>query len=91
MQQGVLESIDVLKEVTGEEQINTLGFCIGGTILATALAVAAARGEDPTATMTLLTSVLDFSDTGVLDVFVDEAHLQMREQAMAARTARRRV
>ena len=55
------------------EQINTLGFCVGGTILATALAVLAARGEQPAASMTLLTTLLDFSDTGVLDIFIDEA------------------
>ena len=55
-----------------QKQINTLGFCIGGTILATALAVLAARGEQPAASMTLLTTFLDFSDTGVLDIFIDE-------------------
>jgi polyhydroxyalkanoate synthase len=46
-------------------QINALGFCVGGTILATALAVLAARGEKPVASLTLLTTLLDFSDTGV--------------------------
>jgi polyhydroxyalkanoate synthase subunit PhaC len=85
VQQGVLACIDVVKDITGEKQVNTLGFCIGGTILATALAVAKARGEEPAASMTLLTSMLDFSDTGVLDVFVDEAHVQMREQAIGGK------
>ncbi|WP_250509085.1 class I poly(R)-hydroxyalkanoic acid synthase [Caballeronia sp. GACF4] len=85
VEQGVLETIGVIKDITGEEQINTLGFCIGGTILATALAVAKARGEEPAASMTLLTSMLDFSDTGVLDVFVDEAHVQMREQSIGGK------
>ncbi|WP_277187975.1 class I poly(R)-hydroxyalkanoic acid synthase [Caballeronia sp. BR00000012568055] len=85
VQEGVLESIDAVKEISGEAQINTLGFCIGGTILATALAVAKARGEDPAASMTLLTSMLDFSDTGVLDVFVDESHVQMREQSIGGK------
>ena len=54
-------------------------------MLATALAVAAARGEHPAASMTLLTAMLDFSDTGVLDVFVDEAHVQMREQTIGGK------
>nr|WP_250482135.1 MULTISPECIES: class I poly(R)-hydroxyalkanoic acid synthase [unclassified Caballeronia] len=85
VEQGVLETIGVVQEITGEDKINTLGFCIGGTLLATALAVAAARGEEPAASMTLLTSMLDFSDTGVLDVFVDEAHVQMREQAIGGK------
>ncbi|KND60823.1 Polyhydroxyalkanoic acid synthase [Candidatus Burkholderia verschuerenii] len=85
VQEGVLDTIDVVKQISGAEQINTLGFCVGGTILATALAVAKARGEEPAASMTLLTSMLDFSDTGVLDVFVDEAHVQMREQTIGGK------
>ncbi|MGF6262371.1 polyhydroxyalkanoate synthase [Paraburkholderia youngii] len=83
--EGVLTSIDTVRQISGREQINTLGFCIGGTLLATALAVAAARGEHPAASMTLLTAMLDFSDTGVLDVFVDEAHVQMREQTIGGK------
>ena len=83
--EGVLTAIDTVSRISGREQINTLGFCVGGTMLATALAVAAARGEHPAASMTLLTAMLDFSDTGVLDVFVDEAHVQMREQTIGGR------
>jgi polyhydroxyalkanoate synthase len=83
--EGVLTAIDTVRKISGREQINTLGFCIGGTLLATALAVAAARGEHPAASMTLLTAMLDFSDTGVLDVFVDEAHVQMREQTIGGK------
>jgi len=79
---GVLAAIEVVKSVSGREQINTFGFCIGGTMISTALAVLAARGEHPAASMTLLTAMLDFSDTGVLDVFVDEAHVRMREQTI---------
>ncbi|MGF6757928.1 polyhydroxyalkanoate synthase [Paraburkholderia sp. GAS42] len=79
---GVLKAIDIVGQISGREQINTLGFCVGGTMLATALAVAAARGEHPVSSMTLLTAMLDFSDTGVLDVFVDEAHVKMREQTI---------
>src|SRR5260370_19842211 len=82
IEEGVLTPIDVVKQISGREQINTLGFCVGGTMLATALAVLAARGEHPAASMTLLTAMLDFSDTGVLDVFIDEQHVQMREQAI---------
>jgi polyhydroxyalkanoate synthase len=82
VEEGVLAAIDVVKSVSGREQINTLGFCIGGTLIASALAVLAARGEHPAASMTLLTAMLDFCDTGVLDVFVDEAHVRMREQTI---------
>nr|WP_241024238.1 class I poly(R)-hydroxyalkanoic acid synthase [Burkholderia sp. Ac-20365] len=82
---GVLAAIETTRKISGREQINTLGFCIGGTLLATALSVAAARGEHPAASMTLLTAMLDFGDTGVLDIFVDEAHVQMREQTIGGK------
>ncbi|WP_239483046.1 class I poly(R)-hydroxyalkanoic acid synthase [Paraburkholderia sp. C35] len=82
---GVLAAINTTRQISGREQINTLGFCIGGTLLATALSVAAARGEHPAASMTLLTAMLDFGDTGVLDIFVDEAHVQMREQTIGGK------
>ncbi|WP_408584892.1 class I poly(R)-hydroxyalkanoic acid synthase [Paraburkholderia bannensis] len=85
IEDGVLRAIDTTRSISGREQINTLGFCVGGTLLATALAVAAARGEHPASSMTLLTAMLDFSDTGVLDVFVDEAHVQMREQSIGGK------
>jgi len=64
--------------------VHVFGFCVGGTIAATALAVLAARGRQPAASVTLLTTLLDFSDTGVLDVFIDEAQVALREQALAA-------
>lgn len=84
--EGVLRAIETVSKISGREQINTLGFCVGGTMLATALAVAAARGEHPAASMTLLTAMLDFTDTGVLDVFVDEQHVQMREQSIGGKS-----
>jgi len=80
--QGPLTAIRVVQEITRSKQLNTLGFCVGGTMLATALAVLAARGEHPAASVTLLTTLLDFSHTGVLDIFVDEASVQLREQTL---------
>jgi polyhydroxyalkanoate synthase subunit PhaC len=77
--EGPLEAIRVVQAITGAEQINTLGFCVGGTILSTALAVLAARGEHPAASMTLLTTLLDFEETGVLSVFIDDAAVRLRE------------
>lgn len=82
LQQGVLQAIDVVTDVSGENQINALGFCVGGTLLASALAIARARGDDPVKSLTLLTTFLDFSDTGILDIFVDDAHVQFRELQM---------
>jgi len=85
IEDGVLRAIDTVRAISGREQINTLGFCVGGTLLANALAVAAARGEHPAASMSLLTAMLDFCDTGVLDVFIDDAHVQMREQTIGGK------
>jgi polyhydroxyalkanoate synthase subunit PhaC len=82
-EEGVIEAIRVTREISGADQLNTLGFCVGGTLLASALAVLAARGQQPAASVTLLTTFLDFSDTGVLSVFVDETQVALREQALA--------
>ncbi|WP_395347960.1 class I poly(R)-hydroxyalkanoic acid synthase [Variovorax sp. UC122_21] len=82
IEQAAIEAIHRVQEISGSPQINTLGFCVGGTILSTALAVLAARGEEPAASVTLLTTFLDFSDTGILDIFVDEPMVQYREMQL---------
>ncbi|MGM9489500.1 class I poly(R)-hydroxyalkanoic acid synthase [Ideonella sp. YS5] len=82
IEKAAIEAIRVVQEISGEDQIDTLGFCVGGTILSSALAVLAARGEQPAASVTLLTTFVDFSDTGILDVFVDEASVQLREMTI---------
>jgi poly(R)-hydroxyalkanoic acid synthase, class I len=79
VEQGVIRAIRVVQQISGQDKLNALGFCVGGTILSTALAVLAARGEQPAASLTLLTTLLDFSNTGVLDLFIDEAAVRMRE------------
>ncbi len=79
---GVIQAIHVAQEISGQDQLNMFGFCVGGTIVATALAVLAARGENPAASLSLLTTLLDFSDTGVLDVFVDEEQVSQRERTL---------
>ncbi|MEY3720055.1 MAG: class poly(R)-hydroxyalkanoic acid synthase [Pseudomonadota bacterium] len=82
VEQGVIEAIHVAQEISGEKQVNTLGFCVGGTLLASGLAAMAARGEKPASSLTLLTTMLDFSDVGTIDVYVDEAQVVQREQAI---------
>lgn len=74
-----IKSIHVLQEIAQAQHINALGFCVGGTVLSTALGVLAARGEFPVTSATLLTTLVDFQDTGVLDVFIDEAFVKYRE------------
>jgi polyhydroxyalkanoate synthase len=82
IEHGPIAAIEAVREITGARTINTLGFCVGGTILSTALAVLAARGEQPAHSVTLLTTLLDFSHTGILDIFVDEASVQLREMTI---------
>ena len=82
IEHGVIQAIDVTREISGADQINALGFCVGGTMLGVALATLAAKGRKPVASLTLLTSFLDFSHTGILDIFIDEAMVRMREMTM---------
>lgn len=82
VEDAAIKAIAVTQEITGAKAINALGFCVGGTILGAALAVLAARGEKPVASATFLTALLDFTDTGILDVFIDEAFVNYREQEM---------
>ena len=77
-----LKAISVTQDITGAKSINALGFCVGGTILCSALAVLAAREEKSVASATFLTTLLDFKDTGILDLFIDEAFVQYREKEM---------
>ncbi|WKB53533.1 class I poly(R)-hydroxyalkanoic acid synthase [Eleftheria terrae] len=86
IEQGVIQAIHLAQEISGSERINTLGFCIGGTLLGTALAVLDARGEKAASSMTLLTAFLDFANTGVLDLFIDEAGVQVRERSIGAQS-----
>lgn len=82
VEQGAIAALRVVQEISGQDKVNTLGFCVGGTILATGLAVLAARGEQPAASLTLLTTLLDFADNGILDIFVDEASVRLREATL---------
>ena len=82
IEDAAIKAISVVREISGAPDINALGFCVGGTILGTALAVLAARGDKPVHSATLLTTFLDFSETGIMDVFIDENMVRFREQQM---------
>jgi len=82
IEDAVLRAITVVREISGAADINTLGFCVGGTLLGTALAVLAARQEQAVHSVTLLTTFLDFRDTGIMDVFIDEGMVRFREEQM---------
>jgi polyhydroxyalkanoate synthase len=72
----------VAREITGADRVNALGFCVGGTLLAAALAVMAAKGEQAVESVTYLATMLDFEASGQINVFIDEASLVEREAAI---------
>jgi polyhydroxyalkanoate synthase subunit PhaC len=82
IEQGPIAAIRAVQAISGQAHINTLGFCVGGTLLSTALAVLAARGEQAAHSVTLLTTLLDFESAGILDIFIDEASVKLREMTL---------
>jgi polyhydroxyalkanoate synthase len=82
MRDGVMLAIDNTLAVTEAAELNAVGWCVGGTILASTLAVLRARGDRRVASLTLLTTMLDFAVPGDLGVFIDEAMVAAREQAI---------
>jgi polyhydroxyalkanoate synthase len=83
VEQGVMAALAAAARISGARKINALGFCVGGTLLATALAVLRARRKAPVASLTLLATMLDFHDTGELGVFITPRFVERREQQYA--------
>jgi polyhydroxyalkanoate synthase len=79
---GVLEPLRVAKEIAKADQVNALGFCVGGTLLGAALAVLEKKAPGMVASATFLAAMLDFSDTGQIGVFVDPTSVAAREAAI---------
>jgi polyhydroxyalkanoate synthase len=79
IEHAVFKALEVALNVAKAEKANVLGFCVGGTLVATALAVMAARGDTRVNSLTLLTTMLDFSDVGEIEVYLDEAYVEKRE------------
>lgn len=80
--QGAMKAIEVALAVSGADKVNAVGWCVGGTILSSALAVMRARDDEAVASMTLLTTMLDFREPGDLGVFIDEQGVAQREQTI---------
>jgi polyhydroxyalkanoate synthase len=81
---GPLKAIDVVRDIAGVDKVHTLGFCVGGTILSCAAGVLAARGEDKITTMTLLTTMIDFADTGEIGLLIDDASVALRDATIGS-------
>jgi polyhydroxyalkanoate synthase len=83
MREGPLEALDVIEEVTGEDEVNAIGYCVGGTLMAVTLAWMAAKGDRRIASATFFAAQVDFTYAGDLMVFVDEEQLKTLEKNMA--------
>jgi polyhydroxyalkanoate synthase len=83
VEKGVIAAIEVASEITKQEKVNALGYCVGGSLLACALAVLASKGKFPVASMTQLIAMLDYSDPGEIGVYLDHAFLDDRLRALS--------
>jgi polyhydroxyalkanoate synthase subunit PhaC len=83
MREGPLRALDVMKQATGQDKAHIVGYCVGGTLVAVALAYMAAKGDERVISATLLTTQVDFTYAGDLKVFVDEAQVQAVERRMS--------
>jgi polyhydroxyalkanoate synthase len=83
--EGPRAAIDAIEKATGEQEINMIGYCLGGTLTASLLAWMQAKGERRVTSVSFFTTLLDFSEPGELGVFVDEDALKNLEKKMAER------
>ena len=80
IEQGVFAPLQAIKAISGADKVNALGFCVGGTLLSSALAVMAARNENAVASLTLLATMLDFEETGDISVYIDAEFVERNER-----------
>ena len=85
IREGVQFALDAVEEATGEREVNAIGYCVGGTLLAAALALFAGEGEDRIRSVTFFTTQVDFTHAGDLKVFVDEDQVSALERSMEGR------
>src|SRR6266581_4151831 len=85
MFEGPLAALDAIGQATGENEVNIIGYCLGGTLLGATLAWMAEKRDAHAASATFLASLLDFSIPGELGVFIDEAQVENLERRMQER------
>src|SRR3954470_3462390 len=85
MKEGYLAALDAIEKATGEREVNAIGYCLGGTLLASTLGYRAAKGDDRIKTATFFVTMTDFEQAGELGVFIDEEQLQSLEEKMNKR------
>jgi len=82
MIEGPLAALGAIEKATGEKEVNVIGYCLGGTLLAVTLAYMKAKGDNRFASATFLTALTDFQEAGELGIFIDEEQLASLEQKM---------
>ena len=82
MKEGPLAAMDVIERATGEMKVHTMGYCVGGTLLATTLAWLADKRRQRVSSATFLAAQVDFTQAGDLLVFVDEGQISALERDM---------
>jgi polyhydroxyalkanoate synthase len=85
MHEGYLAALDAIELATGEREVNAIGYCLGGTLLASTLAYMAAKKDDRIKTATFFVALTDFAEAGELGVFIDEEQLRSLEDKMQKR------
>ena len=85
LEKGTLAALDAVEAATGEPDVNALGYCLGGTLLAATLGYMAAKKDKRIASATYMTSLVDFRQTGELEVFIDEQQVASLERKMEER------
>ena len=83
MVEGPLAALDAIEKATGERDVNVIGYCLGGTLLASTLAWMQARKDDRVKSATFFTTMVDFEEAGELSVFIDEEQLASLEEKMS--------
>lgn len=82
MRDGIFAALDAVKAATGEERVNAAGYCVGGTLLSTALAYMAKTGDERIESATFFAAQADFTDAGDIQVFIDESQIKSVEARM---------
>jgi len=85
MTDGYLAALDAIEQATGEREVNAIGYCLGGTLLASTLAYMATKKDNRIRSATFFVTMMDFAEAGELGVFIDEEQLNALEDKMNKR------
>jgi polyhydroxyalkanoate synthase len=85
MLEGPYAALDAIEKATGEKSVNAIGYCLGGTLLSATLAHMAAKKDTRIKSATFFTTMVDFTESGELGVFIDEEQLKALEAKMQKR------